>query len=252
MAEFCMEIAGFTAQVCSSFDSTRDYCRKYLTDKPADFSVSVTEDMLDFEQQALDEEAEQEGLRKRVFTRPFLERAAIQRQVAEQLLDRDVLLFHGSALAADGKGYLFTAPCGTGKSTHARLWLQELGDRAQIINDDKPFLRLTDDRFFVCGAPWSGKHGLDNNICVPLQAICILERGKENRIVPAVSSEVRAFLAHQCLAPRQAERQKAFEQLVHSLADTVPLFCMQCTPQPEAARMAYRAMAPLQFPQNMV
>ena len=252
MAQFCMEIAGFTAQVCSCFDSTKDYCRKYLTDKPADFSVSVTEDMLDFEQQALDLEAEQEGMRKRAFTRPFLERAAIQRQVAEQLLDRGVLLFHGSALAADGKGYLFTAPCGTGKSTHARLWLRELGDRAQIINDDKPFLRLTDGQFLVCGAPWSGKHGLDNNICVPLQAICILERGKENRIAPAPSSEVRDFLAHQCLVPRQTERQKAFEQLVQALTDTVPVYSMQCTPQPEAARMAFEAMAPLQFAENMV
>lgn len=252
MAQFCIEIAGFTAQVRSCFDSTRDYCRKYLTDKPADFSVSVTEDMLDFEQQALDLEAEQEGLRKRVFTRPFLERAAIQRQVAEQLLDQGVLLFHGSALAADGRGYLFTAPCGTGKSTHARLWLRELGDRAQIINDDKPFLRLTDGQFLVCGAPWSGKHGLDNNICVPLQAICMLERGKENRIAPAASSQVRDFLAHQCLVPRQTERQKAFEMLVQTLADTVPVYSMQCTPQPEAARMAFEAMAPLQFAKNMV
>lgn len=252
MADFRIKIAGFTAQVCSSFDSTRDYCRNYLTDETAHFSVSVTEDMLDYEQQALDEEAEQEGLRKRVFTRPFLERAAIQRQVAEQLLDRGVLLTHGSAVAADGLGYLFTAPCGTGKSTHARLWLRELGDRARIINDDKPFLRLEGRQFFVCGAPWSGKHGLENNICVPLQGICILERGKENRITPATSSEVRDFLAHQCLPPRQTERQEAFERLVQTLADTVPVFCMQCTPQPEAARMAHSAMASLQFHENMV
>ena len=243
MAQFCMEIAGFTAQVCSSFDSTKDYCRKYLTDKPADFSVSVTEDMLDFEQQALDLEAEQEGLRKRIFTRPFLERAAIQRQVAEQLLDRGVLLFHGSALAADGRGYLFTAPCGTGKSTHARLWLQELGDRAQIINDDKPFLRLTDGQFLVCGAPWSGKHGLDSNIAVPLNGICILERGSENRIAPISPAEALPMLLHQSYTPLSPDGRAQYRHLICSLAEQVPLWRLACIKDPQAAILAHSAMS---------
>ncbi len=244
MAEFNIKIAGYVARVHSLFDSTRDYCAKYLSEESPDFSLAVTEDMLAFEQQALDEEADQEGLRRRVFTRPFLERTAIQRQVAEQLLDRGVLLLHGSAVAVDGRGYIFTAPCGTGKSTHARLWLQAYGDRAQIINDDKPFLRLTDTEILVCGAPWSGKHGLENNICVPLQGICILARGSENKIVPADKNTVRDFLIHQCLAPRQAEQQEIFARLVQTLVDTAPLFFMECTPQPEAAHIAFVTMSP--------
>ena len=243
MVKFCMEIAGFTAQVCSSFDSTKDYCRKYLTDKPADFSVFVTEDMLDFEQQALDLEAEQEGLRKRVFTRPFLERAAIQRQVAEQLLPRGVLLMHGSALAADGKGYLFTAPCGTGKSTHARLWLQHLGQRAQYINDDKPFLRITPEGISLCGAPWSGKHGLDTNMRVPLAGICILQRGSENRICALSAHECVQFLAHQCQKPRNTADLPRFHVLLQALVDTVPLWRMNCTPTLGAAQIAFEAMS---------
>ncbi len=244
MAEFCIEIAGVPIGVQSLFESTRDYCVKYLTGKTPQITLTVTEDMLAFEQQALDIEADEEGLRRRVFTKPFLERAAIQRQVAEHLIDRDVLLFHGSTVAADNLGYVFTAKCGTGKSTHARLWLQELGDRAQIINDDKPFLRLTKDGIFVCGAPWSGKHGLENNICVPMQSICILERGNENRITPAEGRQVADFLAHQCLAPRQAERQAHFSRLVQQLADTAAVYRMACTPQPEAARMAFVTMSP--------
>lgn len=244
MTEFCIEIAGYAVQVHSLFDSTRDYCRKYLTDRPADFSVTVTEAMLLFEQQTLDEEADREGLRRRAFTRPFLERTAIQRQVAELLLDRNILLLHGSAVVADGLGYVFTARCGTGKSTHARLWLQELGDRARIINDDKPFLLQKDGRFFVCGAPWSGKHGLDENIIVPLQGICILRRGSINRIVPAEKDTARDFLAHQCLAPREASQLPRFFRLVQDLADTASLYQMECTPQPEAARTAFVTMSP--------
>ena len=243
MATFSICIAGYTATVESLFDSTRDYCRKYLSDDAPDFYITVTREDLLFEQQALDAEADAEGLRRRVFTDPFLERAAIQRQMAEQLLPRGVLLFHGSAVAADGKGYIFSAPCGTGKSTHARLWLQLLGDRARYINDDKPFIRLEEGAVSVCGAPWSGKHGLENNVCVPLQGICILRRGTQNTIAPAEPQAVMDFLAHQCLLPRQEADMACFNRLVQQLAGTVPLFDLSCTPTLEAAQVAFDAMA---------
>ena len=58
MAEFLMKIAGQTAEVTSLFDSTRDYCRKYLTDGAPDFSVTVSREDLAFEQEALRQEAE--------------------------------------------------------------------------------------------------------------------------------------------------------------------------------------------------
>jgi hypothetical protein len=51
-----------------------------------------------------------------------------------------------------------------------------------MINDDKPFLQLRRDRVHVCGSPWNGKHGLDSNVSLPLNGICILSRGQENRI----------------------------------------------------------------------
>ena len=143
MATFCIKIAGCIAQVHSLFDSTRDYCKSYLTDEVPVFSVAVSREDLALEQRLLDEEADEEGLRRRVFTDPFLERTAIQRKIAENLLLHNVLLIHGSAIAVDGKGYLFTAKTGTGKSTHTRLWRQVFGSRAVMINDDKPFLQFT-------------------------------------------------------------------------------------------------------------
>ena len=133
-----MKIAGQTAQVSSLFDSTRDYCRKYLTEENADFSVTVTREDLAFEQEALRQEALAEGIKVRTFTDPFLERTAIQRKFAEFLFDKDVLMTHGSTVAVDGKAYLFTAKCGTGKSTHTRLWRQVFGDRAVMINVAAP------------------------------------------------------------------------------------------------------------------
>ena len=243
MADFSICIAGYTAAVSSLFDSTRDYCARYLSDAPADFSVTVTREDLAFEQDFLDQEADEEGLRRRVFTEPFLERAAIQRQVAEALICRGVLLLHGSAVAVDGKGYLFTAKTGTGKSTHTRLWRQVFGPRAVMINDDKPFLKITPAGVFLCGAPWSGKHGLDTNLTVPLAGICILERGAENKIVPADTRQAVRFLMHQCLCPRDEAAQFRLHVLLQALVDTVPLWRMECTISPEAAEIAHRTMS---------
>lgn len=243
MAEFSIKIAGHTARICSLFDSTRDYCARYLTDDAPDFTVTVTWEDLAFEQAALDAEADEEGLRRRVFSQPFLERTAIQRQVAEQLLYFGVLLLHGSAIAVDGKGYLFTAKTGTGKSTHTRLWRQVYGTRAVMINDDKPFLQIRPDGVSLCGAPWSGKHGLDTNLSVPLQGICILARGAENQIAPASARDVCDFLRHQCQLPRDDRDLPRFHVLLQALLDSVPLWHMACTISPEAAILSHDTMS---------
>lgn len=243
MAVFRIQIAGYTAAVTSIFDSTRDYCRNYLTEEPSDFSVAVTRENLEFEQEALRREAEEEGMRIRTFTDPFLERAAIQRAVAEYLFDRKILMLHGSAVAADGKGYLFTADCGTGKSTHTRLWRQLLGDRAVMVNDDKPFAQIREDGVRLWGAPWSGKHGLDTNITVPLKGICILQRGRENRIRRIAPEEAAEMLRKQSYQPLDAKKEKTYRILLEKLMEKVPLWELECTKDLRAAAVAYEAMA---------
>lgn len=235
MAQFSIKIADAVGQVESLFDSTRDYCRNYLTEEAADFSVAVTREDLAFEQAFLLEEARQEGMKPRTFTDPFLERQTIQRRFAEHLLQRDTLLFHGSSVAVDGFGYLFTAACGTGKSTHTRLWRQVFGDRAVMVNDDKPFLRIGDASVTMYGAPWSGKHGLDTNVSVPLKGICILERGTENTIRRITPEEAMPMLLQQCFLPSR--------QLTQMLAERVPLWKMSCTKDPQAAQVSFDAMS---------
>ncbi len=242
MAEFSIRIAGYTARVCSLFDSTRDYCGKYLTEGDAQCSITVTREDLTFEQEALRQEALEEGIRVRTFTDPFLERTAIQRKLAEFLFDREILMTHGSTVAVDGKAYLFTARCGTGKSTHTRLWRQVFGSRAVMVNDDKPFLKLTEEGIFACGSPWSGKHGLDTNITVPLQGICILDRGKENCVERLRPEEALPMLLHQSYCPLDRKKEKRFAELVNRLAETTPLWHMYCNMEPSAAEISYNAM----------
>ena len=242
LAQFKMCIAGHTALVSSLFDSTPDYFRSYRSEEAPAFSIRVCREDLRFEQQDLDEEALREGFRRRQFTDPFLERASIQRSFAEFLFHHDTLLFHGSALAVDGQGYLFTAKSGTGKSTHTRLWREAFGSRAVMVNDDKPFLRVGDDGITMFGSPWSGKHGLDANIAVPLKGICILERGSENIIQPLSPGEALPRLLHEAYLPLDPDKEIRFRALVEQLSRSVPLWKLYCNKNPQAAHMAFDAM----------
>ena len=235
-----MKVAGAVAEVHPQFDSTLEYFRPYLTEETPDFTVTVTPEDREFEQQDALREALEEGMRPRTFTEPFLERAAIQRKFAEFLLNRNVLLFHGSTVALDSFAYLFTAKCGTGKSTHTRLWRQVFPD-AQMVNDDKPFLTLTQDGVMAHGSPWSGKHGLSSNISVPLKGICILSRGPENKITPMAPADAMEMLLVQGYCP--PESQEKFRALTEQLANSVALWSMECNKNPEAAEIAHRAMS---------
>ena len=241
MGQFDMKIAGHVGRVHALFESTRDYCKNYLTEEAPEFSVAVTAEDLAFEQAELLAEAKAEGMKPRKFTDPFLDRAAIQRKFAEYLFGHDILLCHGSTVAVDGKAYLFTARCGTGKSTHTRLWREVFGDRARMVNDDKPFLILAEDGVLACGAPWSGKHGLDTNITVPLAGICILERGAENVIRPIPAEDALPRLLHETFCPEGQEER--FRELVTRLAEMTPLWRMECTKDPQAAEIAHSAMS---------
>ena len=243
MPAFRMKIAGQAATVAALFDSTAQYFRAYLTEDTAHFSIAVSPEDLIFEQAVLDEEAREEGFRRRQFTDPFLERAAVQRAFAEHLVGHDTLMLHGSTVAVDGQAYLFTARSGTGKSTHTRLWREVFGSRAVMVNDDKPFLQLRPEGVLACGSPWSGKHGLDSNVTLPLKGICILERGAENRIRPMAAEDALPMLLHQSYQPQDSAKRAHSEALVHALAQRTPLWHMECTKDPDAAIIAHAAMS---------
>ena len=133
----------------------------YLTDGESDFTVALTSE--DIEREIAAELGE--GLE---FPPAYSEYLAIYRYIATKILDFGGFLMHGSAIAKDGRAYLFCAPSGTGKSTHARLWREMLGERAIMVNDDKVFLQLRQESVWAYGSPWTGKHGIGNNISAPL------------------------------------------------------------------------------------
>lgn len=242
MDSFVLEIAGLRALVEPMFMSTREYLKDYLSSGNPDIFIAPSPEDLAFEQRMLDQEADEEGMKRRKFTGPFLERASIQRRIAEALLSRDTILLHGSTVAVDGNAYLFTAPCGTGKSTHTRLWREVFGDRAVMVNDDKPFLRIASDGVYAYGSPWCGKHGLHSNISLPLKGICVLRRGPENHIRRCEPEKYLDFLMKQTLIPDNPDLAEKARYLLDRLVQITPLFEMACNQDAEAAVVSYRFM----------
>ena len=235
MGAFTCGIGGHNFAINSIFASTAHYCAGYPATGEPEVTFTIHSQQLETQQEALLREALAEGLKPRTFADPFLERTVLQVLIADYLRPRGFFLLHGSTLVMDGRAYLFTAKCGTGKSTHTRLWRQAFGDRVVMLNDDKPFLELTETGITAWGSPWSGKHGLDTNTSAPLAGVCVLERGQENQIRSLDPAEALPLLREQA-----DEKDHLF---LESLVKTVPLWRMQCTKDPSAAHVAREAMA---------
>lgn len=243
MEPFVIEISDIVIGVQPMFASTREYCKRYLSERTPDHHVVVTRDDLAFEQRQLEKEAVEQHIRPRKFPEPFLERATILRKTAELLLRSRTLLLHGSTVGVGGAAYLFTAPCGTGKSTHTRLWRQVFGEKVVMINDDKAFLSFSDGTVYACGSPWSGKHGLDTNIQLPLKGICVIGRGADNRIARIGGEDVLPLLREQLLGYTVPEDIAMANALLEQLVNCVPVWDLVCNMEPEAAMVSYRAMS---------
>lgn len=160
-----------------------------------------------------------------------------------QLLKFDGMMLHASCVVVDGRAYLFTAPSGTGKSTHTTLWLNHFGDRAYILNDDKPALRLEDGLWYAYGTPWSGKYDMSRNVCVPVAGIALVNRGEENEIHIADSAEAIAFLMTQVVRPGSAENRIRVLEVLDKLMTKVPIWKLKCNMEPQAALVSYEVMS---------
>ena len=236
------KIADKTVEVTSIYEEVHEYCADYLTDEPVNYSVTTTQADIDYEREKSAREDEMEGVPTRYYSDGYLEELAIYRKIAEQMINYDTILFHGSVVAVDGAGYLFTAKSGTGKSTHTRLWREYFGDRAVMVNDDKPLLHIADSGVIAYGTPYNGKHRLGANISVPLKAICILTRAADNHIEPITREQAYTMLLQQVYRPADMLKMAKTLELVDRLADGVKLYRLSCNMDISAAKVAYEGM----------
>ena len=231
-----------TVEITTLHKDTHRLCEAYAYEAIPDLTVETTQKDIDFERERSAAEDRSAGLPVRNYTDGYLETLAIYRKIADKMLEHDTILFHGSCVAVDGEGYLFTAKSGTGKSTHTRLWREYFGARAVMVNDDKPLIRITSEGATVFGTPWNGKHALGENIAVTLRAICVLERDLENHIERVEKKSIYPMLLQQTHRPQSPVKMAKMLTLVDRLAAKVGLYRLGCNMEINAAKVAYEGM----------
>ncbi|NDO42498.1 hypothetical protein FMM66_08605 [[Clostridium] cocleatum] len=163
-------------------------------------------------------------------------------QFYNKLINLGGFLLHASAVVIDNKAYLFSADSGTGKSTHTKLWQKCFGDKALIINDDKPAIKIENGICYAYGTPFSGKTDENLNMKVPLQAICFLERGKDNSIDLIPTKDALPLILKQTIFPKKQDTINHFFDMLDVVLTKTPIYQMKCNISKEAALMAYDKM----------
>lgn len=243
MIEGVYRFAGHNVLIRSRYKSVQDLCREYRTEGEPELIVEPTLEEILREQEISDRENQIEGKPQILFPRDYLEHIAVYRKIAQWMVSKDTLLLHGSVIGVDGKAYLFTAKSGTGKSTHTRLWRELFQERAVMVNDDKPLLKVENGAVIACGTPWNGKHHLGTNIALPLQGIAILKRGLENTIEPADDREAFSMLIQQAYRPEDPVAMAKTMALLDRIRQMVPVWELHCNMELSAAQTAYDAMS---------
>ena len=205
-------------------------CREYLTSQDGEVDIAIHEELYRIDKwknlNAEDSIYLESGI-----------------QFYRQLLNFNGMMLHSSAIELDGRAYLFSGPCGVGKSTHTKLWRSTFGERVKIFNDDKPALRRLDEGWFAYGTPWCGKDGININMKVPISGICFLKQGTENSIRRLDNKEaIQKILSQTTAKISNVAKIDKLLQTVGGLVGEIPIYELSNTPEPEAALLSYRAM----------
>lgn len=175
------------------------------------------------------------------------------------------LLMHSSVVRRNGYANLFLGKSGTGKSTHARLWIDNV-EGADLMNDDNPALRVITDEsqlegcrydkdlagkviskegvVYVFGTPWSGKTPCYRNVTAPVGAIVRLQQAPRNTISRISGLEAYASVISSASMLRW---KSGFMDMVtptaEKIAMTVKCLSLDCLPDPDAAHLCSKAIS---------
>lgn len=167
--------------------------------------------------------------------------ASLRDVVIGALAQRNGLIIHSSTIIWQGKGVMFSAPSGTGKSTHTHLWQQLY--LTPVLDGDAAACRIVDRIPVVYGLPWCGTSGEFINASVPLEAIVFLQQGQENSISKLDLHEAILRLASRCfLLPWNKKLMNQYFDTVQEIAESVDCYLLNCLPNPEAVELVKKCL----------
>lgn len=172
-------------------------------------------------------------------------RFALWTAVGLLLAPFQAMSIHSSTIAYKGKAVLFLGESGTGKSTHTKLWLNNI-ENTHLLNDDSPFLAIENGTAMVYGSPWSGKTHCYHNVKLPIAGIVRLSQAPYNKIRRL--SVLEAFGALQPSCPPGLSHDIFFTdrivEMISTVLKTVPVFHLACLPDADAAKLSCETIFP--------
>lgn len=160
-------------------------------------------------------------------------------ELFKKILPYKSIMLHSSAVKYKGKCYLFSAPSGTGKSTHTRIWEKLYGDDVKIINDDKPIIRLMGEELIAYGSPFAGgTHKFcDDN--APLTAIVFITRAEKNSIRKLTNKEALPLIFQETIRKVSKEKMHLVLDMLDVILKNVDLYELCCNMEDDSARIAH-------------
>lgn len=228
-------IAEMNIAVKAKYEDTYRYMQDFLTDsQDYELYIEPTDEMIRYEAELGEEIHGDAGS-------PYIcEAVAILRVICDYIIDKGGFFLHCSCLKYKDEAIIFTAPSGTGKSTHSALWRRHFGDDVVMINDDKPLVREKDGRFYIYGTPWNGKHSIGNNTSAPIRSVVFLSQAPENKAEPISPIDAMALLLQQTVLPSNKAALSKLLDMLGRLVETVPMYRLGCTISDEAVTTIYQ------------
>ena len=172
----------------------------------------------------------------------FCESFALYLAFAERLPLYGGFLLHAALLSIDGAGVAILAPSGVGKTTLAQNLVGLLGNRAYIVNGDKPPIRLQDDVFLGYGTPFCGKEGRYRRESAPIKKLVFLQRAETDRVAPMRSAEAFPRLFEAVHPPKTPETLALLPSLLSHLLGTAECYSAALTKEASAAALVYQTL----------
>lgn len=167
---------------------------------------------------------------------------ALMMQYTFRFSTQETLLMHSSVVVKDSKAYMFLGKSGTGKSTHSRLWINNIKN-SFLLNDDNPVLRIIDDKIYVYGSPWSGKTDCYINKRQELGAIVKLSQFENNDLSILNKIQSYSVILPSCSSMKWDKNiANGVHNTIETLINRISIYSLKCLPNKEAVYCCYEGI----------
>lgn len=241
MTDFKIKLVDNVFKIKCIHRDTYNLCRDYFTDEHENVLIEINNNDIEYERISADSDAISEGRKPINFSDGILETTAVYRKIADWFSYHNATVFHGALISLNNEGYLFTADSGTGKTTHINNWLKHYPD-CFVINGDKPVLKINDNNIVGYGTPWAGKENSHKNFSVPIKAIVLLNRGKENSISKVDFTTFFSTIISQSYIPKDNSGILRVLNNAKQMEGKVKFYNLYCNMDEKSAEVAFNGI----------